>query len=149
MGPVYCWWSVGLFPSDALRIRLDNPVVLRVVTAMGNNGLYDPLIDCWNTLDIGGDEGMEVMTLAGDAPGGYLPTWLPGLSSCLCIVMIKDSRVYAIVWCLLFAVHLVCFCTLVAMMDVTAAEGSMIPMTTLSYLGGGGGAVNCSALDDR
>ena len=39
---------------------------------MGNNGLYDPLIDCWNTLDIGRDEGMEVMTLAGDASGGYL-----------------------------------------------------------------------------
>ena len=43
--------------------------------------------------------------------------------------MIKDSRVYAIVWCLLRAIHSVCFCTLVAMMDVTAAEGSMIPMT--------------------
>ena len=78
MCPVYCWWSVGLFALDTLRIRLDNPVVLRVVTAMGNNGLYDPLIDCWNTLDIGSDEGMEVMTLAGDAPGGYLPPWLPG-----------------------------------------------------------------------
>ena len=64
---------------------------------MGNNGLYDPLIDCWNTLDIGCDEGIEVMALAGDAPGGYLPPWWPGLSSCLCIVVIKDSRVYAIV----------------------------------------------------
>ena len=103
----------------------------------GNNGLYDRLIDCWNTLDIGCDEGMEVMTLAGDAPGCYLPPCWPGLSSCLCIVVIKDSRVCAIVWCLLRAIHLVRFCTLVAMMDVTAAEGSMIPMTTLSHLGGG------------
>ena len=81
MGPVYCQWSVGLFASDTLQIRLDNPVVLRVVTAMGNNGLYDPLIDFWNTLDIRSDEGMEVMILAGDAPGGYLPPWFPGLSS--------------------------------------------------------------------
>ena len=108
MGPVYCRWNVGLFASDALRIRMDNPVVLRVVSAMGNKGLHDPLIDCWNTLDIGSDEGMEVMTFAGDAPG-YLPPWFPGLPSCLCIVMNKDSRVYAIVWCLLCAVHLVCF----------------------------------------
>ena len=65
------------------------------MTAMGNNGLSTPLIDCWNTLDIGSDEGLEVMTLAGDAPGGYLPPWLSGLSSCVCVVMIKDSRVYA------------------------------------------------------
>ena len=93
--------GVGLFALDALRIRLDNPVILKVVTAMGNNGLNDPLIDCWNTLDIGGDEGMEVMTLAGDTPGGYLSPWLPGLSSCLCIVMIKYSCVDAIVRCLL------------------------------------------------
>ena len=33
------------------------------------------------------------------------------------------------------AVQSVCFCTLVV--DVTAAQGSMIPMTTLSHLGGG------------
>ena len=39
MGPVHCRWSVGLFASDALRIQLDNPVILRVVTVMGNNGL--------------------------------------------------------------------------------------------------------------
>ena len=31
MGPVYCRWNVGLFASDALQIRMDNPVVLRVV----------------------------------------------------------------------------------------------------------------------
>ena len=62
---------------------------------MGTNGLSDPLIYCWNTLHIGCDEGMEVMTLAGDAPGGYLPPWLPGLSFCLCIVVIKG-------YCLVF-----------------------------------------------
>ena len=58
--------------------------------------------------------------------------------------MIKDSRVYAIVWCLLRAIYSVRFCTLVAMMDVTAAEGSMIPMTMLSHLGGGGGQLERS-----
>ena len=88
---------------------------------------------------------MEVMTLAGDAPGGYLPPWLPRLSSCLCIVMIKDYRVYDFVCCWLRAVHSVHVCTLVAMIYVTAAEGSVIPMTTLSYLG----VVNWSALGCR
>ena len=37
-----------------------------------NNGLYDPLFHCWINLGIGGDEGMEVTTLDGDAPGGYV-----------------------------------------------------------------------------
>ena len=97
----------------------------------------DFIIHYWNTWDIESDRVMEVMTLAGDAPGGNLPPWLPRLSSCLCIVMIKDYRVYAIVCCSLCAVHSVRFCTLVAMIDATAAEGSVIPMTTLSYLGGG------------
>ena len=77
----------------------------------------------------------------GNAPGGYLPPWLSGLSSCLCIVVIKGSHAYAIVWCLLPAVPLVCFGTLVAMMDVTAAESSMIPITTLSHLGRSIGAL--------
>ena len=95
IGPVYCRWNVGLFTLDTLRIRMDNPVVLRVATAMGNNGLYDPLIDCWNTWYIGCDEGMEVMTLAGDAPGGYPPPWLPRHSFCLCIVVIKDCTLVA------------------------------------------------------
>ena len=101
--PVECGFI--RFGCTNAQIRLDNPVVLRVVTDMGHNGLYDPLIDCWNTLDIGGDEGMEVMTLAGDTPGGFFPPWVPRLSSCLCIVMTKHSRVYAIVRCLLRAVH--------------------------------------------
>ena len=77
------------------------------------------------------------MTLDGDAPDGYLPPWMSGLSSCLCIVVIKGSRVYAIVWCLLCAVPLVRFGILVAMMDVTAAESNLIPMTALSHLEGG------------
>ena len=33
MGHVYCRWSAGLFALDTLAIRLDNPVVLRVVTS--------------------------------------------------------------------------------------------------------------------
>ena len=28
MGHVYCRWNVGLFASDALQIRMDNPIVL-------------------------------------------------------------------------------------------------------------------------
>ena len=128
-------WNVCLFDSDAIRLPLGSPVIFKVVMAMGNNGLYDPLFHCWITLGIGGDEGMEVMMLDGDAPGGYLLPWLSGLSSCFSIVVIKGSRAYAIVWCLLRAVPSVRFGTLVAMMDVTAAESSMLPMTTLSHLG--------------
>ena len=48
------------------------------------------------------------MTLAGRASGICLQPWLPGLSSCVA-----------------------------AMMDVTAADGSEIPMTTLTSLGAG------------
>ena len=59
---------------------------------MGDNGHYDPLIHCGNTWYIGSDKVMEVMTSAGDAPGGYLPPWLPRLSSC--IVIIKDYIVF-------------------------------------------------------
>ena len=136
VGPVCCQWKVCWFKSDAIQIPLGSSVVFKV--AMENNILYDPLFHCWITLGIGGDEGMEVTTLDGDAPGSYIPPWLSGLSSCLCIVVIKGSRVYAIVWCLLRAVPSVRFGTLVAMMDVTAAENNMIPMTTLSHLGGGG-----------
>ena len=127
-------WNVCLFDSDAIRIPLGSPVVFKVVMAMGNNGLYDPLFHCWITMGIGGDEGIEVMTLDDDIPGGYLLPWLSGLSSCLCIIVIKGSRVYAIVWCLLSAVPSVRFGTLVAMMDVTAVESSMMPMRTLSLL---------------
>ena len=104
---------------------------------MWNNGLYAPLIDCWNTLDIGSDDGMEVMTLAGDAPRWLYSALVARTFILLMYCDDKDSRVYAIVWYLLCAVHFVCFCILVTMMDVTAAEGSMIPMTTLSQLEGG------------
>ena len=137
VGPVCRQWNVCLFDSNVIRRPLGGRVVFKVVMAMGNNGLYDPLFHCWITLGMEGDDGMEVMTLDGDAPVGYLPPWICGLSSCLCIVVIKGSRIYAIVWCLLCAVLLVCFGTLVAMMDVTAAESSMIPMTMLSHLKGG------------
>ena len=74
------------------------------------------------------------MTLDEDALDGYQPTWVSGISSCLYIVVIKGYRVYAIVWCLLCAVPLVHFVTLMAMMDVPAAEGFVIPITTLSHL---------------
>ena len=92
---------------------------------------------CGINLGIGGDEGMEITTQDGDVPWRYIPPWLSGLSSCSCIMVIKCSRVYAIVWCLFCTVPPMCFGTLVAVMDVTAAEESMIPMTTLSHLGGG------------
>ena len=68
---------------------------------------------------------------------------LSGLSSCSSIVVIKGSRVYAIVWYFVHAVSLMCFGTLVAVMDVTTAEDNVIPMTALSHMGGG---VNRSAL---
>ena len=45
--------------------------------------------------------------------------------------MIKGSRVYAIVCCLFCAVPPMHFGTLVAVMDVMAAEDRMLPMTTL------------------
>ena len=51
--------------------------------------------------------------------------------------MIKGSHVYAIVWCLVCSVGLMCFSTLVAVMDVTVAEDKVIPMAALSHLGGG------------
>ena len=51
-------------------------------------------------------------------------------------MVITGPRANAIVWCLFRAVHSVRFCTLAVMIDVTAAEGSVIPMTTLSHLGG-------------
>ena len=56
--------------------------------------------------------------------------------------MIKGSRVYAIVWYFVHAVPLMCFGTLAAVMDVTAAEQNIIPMAALLHLG----AVNRSIL---
>ena len=80
MVPVYHRRDVCLFASNEIGVRLEGPVVLRVVTALWDNGLYDDLLsDCRTTLDLRRDEGMEVMTLAGDAPGVCLPPWLPGL----------------------------------------------------------------------
>ena len=68
-----------------------------------------------------------------DAPGGYMPPWRTDLSSCSAIVEIDGYRAYAIVW--YFVV--MCFGTLVAVMDVTASEVDTIPITALSHLGGG------------
>ena len=99
MGSVYCQWSVRLFASNTVWIHLNYAFVLRVVTAIKDHGLYDPLIHCWNTGDIGNDKVMEVMTLASDAPCGYRPPCLPRFSSCLCIVIIQDYCVGAIVCC--------------------------------------------------
>ena len=88
-------------------------------------------------MGIGGEDGMEIMSRDDDAPVGYIPPWLSGLSSCSSILMIKGSRVYAIVWYFVHAVPLMCFGTRVAVKDVTAAEDNVIPMAALSHLGGG------------
>ena len=103
---------------------------------IGKNGLYDLLLCCWIKLGIGGEDRMEIMLRDGDAPRGYIPPRLSGLLSCSSIVVIKGSRVYAIVWYFVHAVPLMCFGTLVAVMDVTAAEDNVIPMAALSHLGG-------------
>ena len=117
VGPVCRQWNVCLFKSDAIRIQLGGPVFIKAAMNIGNNGLYDLLFYCWINLGIGGDEGMEITTRDGDAPGVYIPPWLSVLSSCSCIVVIKGSR------CDLFrAVPPMRFGTLVAVMDVTAAE---------------------------
>ena len=62
MGRIWvCLLQVECEVSDALWTQLDYTVVLRVVTAMGDNRLYDPLIHCWNTWDIGSDnEGDDI-----------------------------------------------------------------------------------------
>ena len=117
MGSIYCRWRVRLFASDPVWIHLNYMVVLRVVTAIKDHGLCDPLIHCWNDGDIGIDRILEMMTLAGDAPGGYRPLCLPRLSSCLCIVIIQDNSVDAIVCRWLRVVYSVRFCTLVAMLQ--------------------------------
>ena len=62
-----------------------------------DNGFYDLLLSCWIKLGIGGEDRMEIMLQDDDAPGGYIPAWLSGLSSCSSIVVIKGSYVYAIV----------------------------------------------------
>ena len=38
---------------------------------------------------------MDITTRDDDTPGGYIPPWLSGLSSCSCIVVIKG-------YCLVF-----------------------------------------------
>ena len=57
--------GVCLSASNEIGVLLEGPVVLNVVTALWDNGLYDPLFDCWTTLDLRRDEGVEVMTLVG------------------------------------------------------------------------------------
>ena len=126
-----------------MGLREDNAVGPSGVTTMGINGLGVPLSDCWNIWGIGCFDGMEVMSLSGNAPGGYGPPGIPGLSSCLCLVMIRDSGVDGVVWCLSCDVHSVRFYTL-ATIDVTAVAGNMVSMTTLSHLGGGGGRMERS-----
>ena len=55
----------------------------------------DYMVDCQTTLDLRRDEGVDVMTLVGDTPGVCLPSWLSGLLSCVCIVLITGLRVCA------------------------------------------------------
>ena len=38
------------FRFKELRIRLQSPVVLRVMTVMGDDGFYAPSIDRWTSL---------------------------------------------------------------------------------------------------
>ena len=52
------------------RIQLGNPVVVKAVMDIGNNGLYDLLLSCWIRLGIGGEDGMEITSRDDDAPGG-------------------------------------------------------------------------------
>ena len=98
---------------------------------------YDLLLPCWIKLGIEGEDGKEIKSRDDDAPGGYIPPWLSRLSSCSAIVVIKDDRVYEIVWYFVHAVPLMCFSTLVAVMGVTAAEDYTIPMVALSHLWAG------------
>ena len=134
------------FASNELRTRRESPVVLRVMTVMGDIGLYAPSMDRWPSLEIGRNKGVEVMTLVGRASGICLQPWLPGRSSYVRIGVTQGLPVCAIVWYLFCAswFQLVHVSTLAAMMDVTAAAGSEIPMTTLSHLG----AVDLSSLGD-
>ena len=84
---------------------------------------------------------MEIMWRDHDAPGGYIPPWRTKLSSCSAIVEIKGYRVYAIIWCFVHSVPVMCFSALVAVMDVTASEDDTIPMTALLHLGGMGPSI--------
>ena len=82
MPPVECVLvQIGRNPDT-----IGSQVVINAAVNIGNNGLYDLLFYCWINLGTGGDEGMEITTLDGDAPRGYIPPWLSGLSSCLCIL---------------------------------------------------------------
>ena len=90
---MFCQWNVlGLREDDAAG-------PCRVMT-IWINGLCVPLSDRWDTWGIGCDTGMEVMSLSGNAPGSYSSPGIPGLSSCLCRVLIKDSCIDGVVWCL-------------------------------------------------
>ena len=69
VGPGYRQWNVCLFKSDAIRIQMGNPVVVKAVMDLGNNGLNDLLLSCWIKLGIRGENGMEIMSWDYDAPG--------------------------------------------------------------------------------
>ena len=60
-----------------------------------DNRLCDTLIDRRTTLDLRRDEGVEVMTLVGDALGVCPQPWLPGLSSCVQFMVITGLHVHA------------------------------------------------------
>ena len=52
---------------------MGNPVIIKVVMNIGNNGLYDLLLSCWIKLGIGGEDGMTIISRDGDVPGRYIP----------------------------------------------------------------------------
>ena len=136
VGPQYRQWNVFLFKLDEIRTQMDSPVAVKAVRYIGNNGLYDLLLSCWIKLGIGGGDGTDVMWRDHDAPGRYILPWRTDLSSFAAIVEIKGYRVYAIVWCFIHAVPLLCFSVLVAVMDVTVSVDDVIPTTALSHMGG-------------
>ena len=65
------------------------------------------------------------------------PLWRSGLSSCVCI-----EAVSAIICYLFRAIQSVFVSTLAIMLNITAADDSVIPMAMMSHLG----VVNLSAL---
>ena len=94
----------GVCLVASIDVRLESTFVHCVYS---DNRLCDTLIDRWTTLDlIGRDEGVEVMTLVGDALGVCPQPWLPGLSLCVQFMVITGLHVHAIGGC--FAPFILC-----------------------------------------
>ena len=105
--------------------------VLSDVASIGISRLWDSLIHCWRIGNVRCDDMMGVMTLFDDDHSGYSPPWWPGLSSCLCSVLIKDYSVDVVVSYLLRNVQL----AWLYVMGVTTVAGVMISVATLTHMG--------------